>query len=243
VVVRVVGTARRLPLGALRVHVRSVLPTDSAQRVPKPARAPVPDYGLWWLRLALLALAVLAVIALLVWARGAGTVGAGPRSCPTMPTATRWQGSSGSTAWRSSGAGEPGRHVALAVEVLRDYLAARLPEARASHTSGELSPRSCARQVPHDRLDRVLGVADLVKFAALPIGGDAALDTAREARALVDEVERGTRAREQREAEETARREAAERAEQRRYEEARRRAARAAKREGRSAPRDRERAA
>lgn len=244
VVVRVDGVERRLPLAALRVHVRSVLPADSAERVPKPARAPIPDYGLWWLPLALLALAVLAAIALLVWAARRWY----RRRRPVLATGAAYREALAAFERLDRlglvAAGEPGRHVALAIEVLRDYLAARLPEARPSHTSGELVAALGGRpEVPHERLDHVFGVADLVKFAAVPVGAAAAADTGREARALVEEVEHALRAREQREAEEAARVEAARRAEQRRYEEARRRAAREAKRGGRGASPDQERAA
>jgi hypothetical protein len=222
--VTVGGAERAVSLRALRVVVRSVLPADTALRVPKPPREPIADPGLWWLRWLLLALAALALIALLVW------------------LARRW--------WRNRRrpgpadaayaeavaafdrleklklvvAGESGRHVALAVEILRDYLAARLPDARPSQTSTELRTALAAREeVPHERLHALLDRADLVKFAALPIGAAPATEAGREARAIVDDVERGIRAREQRELELRAQRERDERESRRRYEEEQRR--------------------
>lgn len=224
VVVRLAGVERRVPLTTLQVHVRSVLPADTALRVPKPAREPIADPGLWWLPWLLLALAVLALLALLLW------------------LARRWwrsrrQLTSTDAAYREAiaafdrldalglvAAGERGRHVALATEILRDYLAARLPEARASQTSSELTRALAARaEVPHARLAALLETADLVKFAARPIVADAATAAGREARAIVDEVERAIRAREAREREEAAAKARAERAEQRRYQEEQRR--------------------
>ena len=222
--VTVGGTERTVSLGALRVVVRSVLPADTALRVPKPPREPIADPGLWWLRWLLLALAVLALIALLVW------------------LARRWwrnrrRPGTGDAAYAEAvaafdrleklklvAAGESGRHVALAVEILRDYLAARLPDARPSQTSTELRAALAAREeVPHERLHALLDRADLVKFAALPIGAAPATEAGREARAIVDDVERAIRAREQRELELRAQRERDERESRRRYEEEQRR--------------------
>jgi hypothetical protein len=133
------GTVRRVAPGALRVRVRSVLPADSGQRVPKAARLPLPDAGLWWLPMLLALLALLAVVALVSW-----LVVRALRRGRAAPTA-------GVTAYESAIAGfdrleaarlvphgERGRHVALAVEVLRDYLAARLPEASLALTGREL---------------------------------------------------------------------------------------------------------
>jgi hypothetical protein len=87
-------------------------------------------------------------------------------------------------------AGERGRHVALMVDVLRDYLALRLPEARASLTSSELAAALRATgAVPHARLAALLDEADLVKFARRPLTGDHARALGREARGIVRDVE------------------------------------------------------
>ena len=66
VIVRYNGAERHIPLTGTTVFVRSVLPADTAQRVPKPPRAlfefnPFP----WWL-VALIAAAIIA-IGLLIW--------------------------------------------------------------------------------------------------------------------------------------------------------------------------------
>jgi hypothetical protein len=229
VVVRANGAERRVALGGLRVHVRSVLPADNAQRVPKPAREPIADPGLWWLRWLLLALALLALVALLLWLarrwwrRRAVAVPAAGAYATAIAAFDRLD------AMRLVEAGEGGRHLALADEIVRDYLAARLPEATPSRTSTELRSALAPREeVPHARLEALLELTDLVKFAALPLAGPAAAEGGREARGVVDDVERGIRAREAREREEAEARAREERDAQRRYEEEqRRRAARA----------------
>jgi hypothetical protein len=120
--------------------------------------------------------------------------------------------------------GETGRHVALAEEILRDYLAARLPEATPSRTSTELRAALATREeVPHDRLGALLELTDLVKFAAWPIAAAPATEAAQEARGIADAVERGVREREAREREEAEQRARLERDAQRRYEEEQRR--------------------
>ena len=88
-------------------------------------------------------------------------------------------------------AGERGRFVALVVEVLRDYLAARVDRAIPALTSAELlrAVQSVAG-VPVTRLSAVLDNADLVKFARHRISADGARELAREARSIVSDADR-----------------------------------------------------
>src|SRR5207247_3015948 len=82
--------------------------------------------------------------------------------------------------------GERGRFVTLMIEVLRDYLAARYPEAALSLTTTELGAVLRRKQaVPLDRLVRLLHDVDLVKFARRAVTTGQALDVAREAKAIV----------------------------------------------------------
>jgi hypothetical protein len=255
VVVRAGGAERRIPLGAVQVTVRSVLPADSAQRVAKPVRPPVPDAGPWWIRLALLAAAALAAVALLLWLarrwwRGRRRVEAGDAAFATAVAAF-----DALDRLRLVVAGEGGRHVALASDIARDYLAARIAAADRAHTSGELLAALRADpDVPHARLASLLAAADLVKFAGVELGASEAAAVGREARLVVDETERAVRERAAQAAAEAAERERAARDARRRYEEERRRAARASGpaapppddapgRPPDRAPRDRERAA
>ena len=226
VVVRVGDAERRVPLGALRVHVRSVLPADSALRVPKPARAPLPDAAPIWVRWWPWLLAALALLLLSAW-----LVRRWLRKRAERPKEDAYRRAVGEfERLERMGlveAGERGRHVALAVEVLRDYAAERLPAVPTSHTSTELLRALDANpDVPHDRLARLLEDADLVKFAAAPVAAEGARAASAEARAVVDEIERRIREREKREAEQAAARERADRDAARRYEEERRRASR-----------------
>jgi hypothetical protein len=87
-------------------------------------------------------------------------------------------------------AGERGRFVALMVEVLRDYLALRLPGAAPSLTSTELLWFLRSRSdLPVQRLAAVLSEADLVKFARRPVTAERAREIGQEARTIVREVE------------------------------------------------------
>jgi hypothetical protein len=188
VVVRWEGEERRVPVGDLAVFVKSVLPADSTQRVPKPARALV-EHELfpWWLIAAILA--ALAVIGLLVWwwyrrRHAAAVVVPVDAYEHARREFTRIEGLA------LADAGERGRHVALMVEVLRDYLAVRVANARLSHTSGELvTALRGERLVPRDRLARLLAETDLIKFARSSVTREHALELGQEARAIVDEAQ------------------------------------------------------
>lgn len=184
VVVRFQGLERRVPLGGHSVFVRSVLPADTALRVPKPAR-PIYDFAppMWWWWLAVLA--ALVVIGLLVWwwrrwrRRRSMPV-------PVDPFERAEQEFQRVEALGLLEAGERGRYVALMIEILRDYLAARYEEAPLALTSTELlRAMRGTPAVPYDRLARVLEEADLVKFARRPLSTERARELGREARGIV----------------------------------------------------------
>ena len=190
VVVTLGNSERRIPLGDITVRAVTVLPADTTLRVPKPPRPPldvnVPWWKRWWPLLA--ALALLALLALWWWRRR------------RRPSASADAVDAHAFAEREFGriealglveAGERGRYVALMVEVLRDYLALRVPEARASLTTGELLlALRQSRVVPNARLAPLLGQADLVKFARRSVTVDEARDLGREARAIARDVEK-----------------------------------------------------
>lgn len=183
VVVTFQGRTRSVSLAGHKVFVASVLPADTTLRVPKPAR-PLYVFGapLWWLWVAI---AVLALLLLLLWwwlrrrRRGAPAVQVDPFAYAEKEFARI-------EALRLIEAGERGRYVALTVEVVRDYLALRYPAARLSHTSTELiTALRGERAVPHERLNRVLAEADLIKFARRPVTTERARELGRDARAIV----------------------------------------------------------
>jgi len=188
VVVSGAGADRRIALERVSVFVQTVLPADSTLRVPKPARALI-DQSLprWWLW-ALIA-AALAILALLLWwwlrrrRRDAAPAAEDPLALAEREFARV-------EALRLIEAGERGRHVALMVDVLRDYLAARYGAAPLALTSGELS-RALHRDptVPLERLSRLLDEADLIKFARRPVTRERAVELGRECRAVVRSVD------------------------------------------------------
>jgi hypothetical protein len=183
VVVTIGGRSRRIPIVGRKVFVASVLPADTAQRVPKPPR-PLYEFAapMWWLWLSL---AALAVMLLLLWWWWRRRKRGRPIAVPD-PFARAEREFARIEALRLIEAGERGRYVTLVVEVLRDYLAARYPSAPLSLTSTELlAALHDQRDVPNERLMRVLNETDLIKFAQRPVTADRAKEIGREARAIV----------------------------------------------------------
>lgn len=175
---------RTIPLGGVQVFVRSVLPADSTLRVPKPAR-PLwePRVFPWWLLGVLLAAIALGLLLWWWWRR---------RRRPKPPVAVDPYDRARREFNRveSMGlvdAGERTRYAALVVEVLRDYLAARYPEAGLSLTSRELV--GAMRRKPAvntEQLSRVLHEADLAKFAGWTLSEPQARALGADARAVVE---------------------------------------------------------
>jgi hypothetical protein len=189
VVVRVGAAERPVTLATERVHVRSVLPADSAARVPKPARDLLSQERPWWLRwwwaIALAAL----LLGLLVWwwmRRRRRLAALRPQVDPFEQAERDF---ARVEALGLVEAGERGRFVALMVEVLRDYLARELPPASTSLTSSELLAATTAlRSVPRDRLAALLGESDLIKFARRNVAPERARELGREAQAIARHV-------------------------------------------------------
>ena len=178
---------RRVPLGA-SVYVRSVLPADTSLHVPKPTRDILAADPPWW-RGVVLALLVLALMALLVWwwlRRRRRKPG--PPPVDAMQYAEREFARVERLGLLE--AGERGRFVALMVEVVRDYLALRVPAAAPSLTSTELVRYlRTRRNMPVQRLATLLSEADLVKFARRPVTAERARELGQEARSIVRDVE------------------------------------------------------
>jgi hypothetical protein len=186
IVVRADGRERRIPLSALKVYVRSVLPADTALRIPKPQRA-LFEFGRPWWHWLLAILAAIGIIGLLWWwwyrrrKRRKGEV--------EDPFAEAESEFERIERLGLVEAGERGRYVALTVEVLRTYLARRNPEAHQSLTTSELliSVRE-SPTVPVNRLALVLADADLVKFARRATTAERARELGTEARGIVGAV-------------------------------------------------------
>jgi len=179
------------------LFVRSVLPADSALRVPKPVRdllpvrAPIPWW--WW---ALAAAAALIIGLGIWWWRRRRRRAAGPTGDPFADAQAAFVRIE---RLKLPEAGEPGRHAALMTDVVRRYLAGRHESASLSHTTFELlGALRAVATVPFDQLRRLLDEVDGVKFAAAPVTAQRARELGDLARTIVrDEHARTTAAAEQ----------------------------------------------
>lgn len=192
------GTARSLPIAEAQVYVRSVLPTDTALHDPRPARGIFGWLRPWWHWL-IGGLIALGIIALLLWLlsrlrrRKAADI---REDVPPI----RWAEAEFDRieTLRLLESGERGRYVALYVEVMRDYFAARLSDTPTSYTSTELLDAVRDRaEVPVERLAPILAEADLIKFARRAVSEARARELAVETRGVVVQVERSVSAREE----------------------------------------------
>jgi len=181
---------RPVDLAALAVFVRSVLPADSALRVPKPARPiweerPFP----WWIVALILGLIGAGLLAWWWWRRRRQLAPAEV----VDPYERARREFNRIEAMGLVDAGERTRFAALVVEVLRDYFATRHPDAGLALTSRELV--GVLRRhptVPIEPLTRVLHEADLAKFANWALNEDRARSLARDARAVVEHEHRAS---------------------------------------------------
>ena len=191
-VVRSPAGVQRVVVPVESVHVRSVLPADSSERVSKPVRPVFEAAGLagwWWLLLAIAA--ALLTLGYWWWRRRRRPPAAAPREDPFARAQSEFERVERLGLIE---VGERGRYVALVVEVLRDYLEARHPDARLSHTSTELLLALRGRDnIPAERLGAVLAESDLVKFARRPVSPDRARQLGSETRAIVQAVEEAVR--------------------------------------------------
>lgn len=189
-VVRQNGEERRVAMGELSVFVRSVLPADTAQRDPKPARPPIDlPVSNWWKWLAAILAALLLAALVWYWRRRRN------RARPPVVIDPLKAAEEEFARVESLGlvdAGERGRYVALMVDVVRDYLARRVGTP-ASLTGNELTAVLRRRgKVPLDRLAPLLTETDLVKFARYQVTADRARHLASEARAVVRQAHEAT---------------------------------------------------
>jgi len=179
------GQERRLALTGASVFVKSVLPADTSLRVPKPPRPVIvlPVFN-WWPWLALIAAIIAGVLLWWAWRRY--------RNRPKAPVDPYVRAQREFERIERLGLLEAGRgpeYLASFVDVVREYLGARVPGVRRSDTTSELLRAMQPRDGVEAELPRLLERADLVKFA----GEDLPREEAREAglafRAIVDHVE------------------------------------------------------
>ncbi len=168
------GVERRYPVTLAPIQIRSLLPSDTALRVPQPAREPVETYSWHWrLWLAIAVIAALAWWGLRRWREERAEWAR--RAAEDAGRIAR-EGFAHAATLELLAAGEAGRHLLMHVTVLRRYLARRWPGAGAHLTATEL--HAALRDSPFPILpDRVVGLvarAESVAYARAPIAAEEA---------------------------------------------------------------------
>ncbi len=196
IIIRADGNVRRVPLAAAGIVVRTVLPGDTTMRAPKPAKALFPREVPWWERW-WLAATIVAALLLLGWLWRRRRHRAAPsRGVVRDAYAIAQRDFAQLERLGLVAVGEAGRHVALAVEILRAYLHARVPRAALSRSTTELlasiddDPR-----VPVPLLRTLLDECDAIKFARRDVSPAQARSLAGDALAILDQCERAEQAR------------------------------------------------
>jgi hypothetical protein len=186
-VVSAAGADRRYAIPNIAVLVKSVRPNDSTGRVPRPARDVMAAPPVLWPWI----VGGLLLLALALWMlrrrlrrrstpshSGKGAIADAQRDFARIEQLELLE------------AGERGRYVALHIDVLREYLAVRIPEAALSLTSTELlAVLRADAPVPLPRLVPVLAAADLIKYADRPVTDARARELASETRGIVKSTE------------------------------------------------------
>jgi len=185
IVVKLNGQTGYISLVDRTVFVRSVLPEDSALRVPKPPRPAIViapfDWIPWLLLLAALIAAGL-LWRLWIWYRRR-------KNAPLDPFSAAERDFDRIEAMQLVQSGEGERHAAMMSDVLREYLAARVPGIRRSQTSSELLTASGDIHAAAPGIGELLWRTDLIKFAGLRIAPDEAERLGAAARSTVRSVE------------------------------------------------------
>lgn len=192
--VRYGSTTLKVPLVDASVFVKSVLPGDTSMHKPKPPRDLFPRVVPWWQRW-WPALLVLAVLALLWWLlKRRQTHASATVHAALDPYARAVHDFDRLDRLALADAGERGRYVALAIDVLRTYLALRNPQAVLSLTSAELiGAVADDARIPRDRLISLMADGDGIKFARRVVSSTRARELAADARAVVDHIEAAER--------------------------------------------------
>ena len=179
------GQERTIPLGGASVFVKSVLPADTSLRIPKPPRPlivlPVFNWRLW---AAILAAVIALVLLWWAWRRY--------RNRPTPPIdpyAHAQQEFARLEARKLLDKGEAEDYVAAIADIVREYLAARVPGVRRSNTTTELLAAMQPRDGVEAELPSLLERADLVKFARADVARDEAAKIGALSKEIVDHVE------------------------------------------------------
>jgi hypothetical protein len=185
VIVRYEGQERHAPLADATVFVKSVLPADTSLRVPKPPRPlimlPVFNWLPW---VVLVAAAIAGVLLWWAWRRW--------RNRPRRPIDAYLRAQQEFARIEARNLihkDEAEAYVAAMVDVVREYLAARVSRVRRSNTTTELVRAMRPADGVEAQLPSILDRADMVKFARATVKRDEAASTGALAREIVDHVE------------------------------------------------------
>lgn len=182
------GAEQQYPVAIAPVVVMSLLPADTADRVPKEARDPLAPPGDWW-KYALLGTLLAAATAWYWWRRRRRRALEAPR--PAEPFVEAASGFDALDALALPAAGEPGRHVIASVDVLRAYLARRFPDMRDSLTPQELEHALAKSDIPvlPRRLNTLLERESSLRFARAAVSADEAVALGNESRQIVRDIQ------------------------------------------------------
>ncbi len=183
------GADQQYPVTLPAVTVKSLLPADSADRIPKNARDPVAPPGVLWKFLLLGTLLVL----VLAWYWMRRRKRRAMRRAPDLePFAAAVSSFSALDALGLPAAGESGRHVIASVDVLRGYLARRFPDVRESLTPQEVEQVIAQSDLPvlPDRMASLLDRESALRFARAGVTADEALTLGRESQAIVRDIQK-----------------------------------------------------
>jgi len=168
-----------------RVFVRSVLPADTLLHVPKPPRAQfvlTPFNWLPWVALAAALVLAGLIWRMWIWYRRRVPAKESPFVCAQRDFARI-------ESLHLSEHGEAEKHVTLMTDVMRRYLAARVPGIESSHTSSEIMARAGDLHRAAPSLGELLWQTDLIKFARRGAMPNDAQNLGQSARAVVASVE------------------------------------------------------
>jgi hypothetical protein len=194
VIVGTGGADQQYPVTVSPVMVQSLLPADSADRVPKDAKEPIAPPGILWKILLAAAVVIAMVVAWWRQRRARRATEVPPVPEPFVAAIASFDALD---ALGLPAAGESGRHVIAGVDVLRGYLARRFPDMRESLTPHEIEAAMRDSDLPvlPQRLTALLQRESSLRFAQAEIAADEALSLGKESQAIVRDIQQAYEAR------------------------------------------------
>jgi len=174
-----------------RVVVASVLPADSALRTPRQPRGLLAVVAPWWEDWWLWVLALIVGISLLYLLYRFRTRDRTPKVAVVSPLSRAEAAFARLDARELVEVGEGGRYVALAAEIVRQYLADIESTLPTTLTNGELlAAVGPVQGMPDKQLAQLLQLVDAVRFAGRDIDPDAVQRVSGLSRELVRNIDR-----------------------------------------------------